>query len=154
MAAESQQKQIEVDNTRLRAEVYFPRENLASAENTSNQRALENKEGMDSLRRDLREAQRTSGMYRRQKETSDLEVENLKAKLRSHLDAEEDFSRVLRRSAERVAEFENRVALASSSDPGQGNQREIPESKHPRVVTKTKAATAVQGTNSFWMSQV
>lgn len=64
--AESNQEQLGVDNTRRRAKRDLAREKLASAEETSKHPVLENKELMYSHSRERREAQRTSGVYRRQ----------------------------------------------------------------------------------------
>lgn len=109
-----------------------------------------------------------SGMYRRQKESADVEVDNLKSKLRSQQDAEEDSARALRRSADRVAELERQLSVVWRPSPDQGGisdvfarlKRDLAESKRSRAVTETKAATAAQfatqvrETNSFWMNQV
>lgn len=99
VTTESQRKQLKVDNTRFHTKQDLYREKLISAEDTSKRQVLENREAMEFFRRDLREAERTSGMYRRITETSDLEVETFKAKLRSQREADEVYSHVPLHSA-------------------------------------------------------
>lgn len=109
-----------MNNTSLNAELDFFKEKVVPAEDKSEHRDLENRHAMESLRRDLYEARYNSNMYQRKMETSNLDVENLKVKLKPQREGEEDYTSALRCSAQHVAEFGNKLVLASPSDPSQG----------------------------------
>lgn len=113
---------------------------------------------------ELRVAKCTSGMYLRQKESSDVEMEYVKAKLRSRRDADQNASRALRRLAERVAELAKQVALSLRFNRSQevwshllqcSRESSLSRIKLARSRSiRTKFSSQVQGTNSLCMSRV